>query len=239
MHYLSIILVCPQLAENIGSVARSMSNFALYDLRIVSPRNGWPPSKEAFATATKASDILNKAKIFHNLNDAILDLNFIIAATARSRHMVKKSISPKKIVEHCNKRFSKDTRIGILFGRENNGLSNEELSLAEVISIIPTDQGNSSLNLAQAVTIFAYEFFLYGKIKNSQNINLCNKEEFNNLFDLLISSLESRDYFKEDNTKGSIIYNIRNTFLKSLLTSQEIRAFIGIIKNLTKYKELL
>ncbi len=234
MHKPYVILVCPQLAENIGAVARSMSNFGLDNLRIVSPRDGWPPSDEAFRLAAKGSFVLDKAMVYDDLNVAIADLNFIVAATARSRYMVKKNMHPKKIVEYCNQKFDSDIKIGILFGRENNGLTNDELGLADVISVIPTDQQNSSLNLAQAVSIFAYEFFSQECIKIGKSYEICNKEEFNNLFDLLITSLEQKDYFKEKNIKNTMIQNIRNIFVKAELSAQEVRTLIGIIKNLDK-----
>ena len=234
MHKPYVILVCPQLAENIGAVARSMSNFGLDNLRIVSPRDGWPPSDEAFRLAAKGSFVLDKAMLYDDLNVAIADLNFIVAATARSRYMVKKNMHPKKMVEYCNQKFDSDIKIGILFGRENNGLTNDELGLADVISIIPTNEQNSSLNLAQAVSIFAYEFYSQEVVKIGENYEICNKEEFNNLFDLLITSLERNDYFKEKNIKNTMIQNIRNIFVKAELSSQEVRTLMGIIKNLDK-----
>lgn len=234
MHKPYIILVCPQLAENIGAVARSMSNFGLENLRIISPRDGWPPSIKAHELAAKGNYILDKAKIYNDLNYAIADLNFVIAATARPRDMVKKIGPLKNIIEHCSKKFDKDVKIGILFGRENNGLTNEELGLADVISVIPTSGQNPSLNLAQAVSIFAYEFFSQADMKIDENHDICSKEEFNSLFKLLITSLECNDYFKEKNIKNKMIQNIRNMFIKAELSSQEIRTLMGIIKNLNK-----
>ncbi len=234
MHKPYIILVCPQLAENIGAVARSMSNFGLENLRIVSPRDGWPPSNKAYELSAKGNYLLDKAKIYNNLNCAIADLNFIIAATARPRYMVKKIGHPKEIIEYCSQKFDKDVKIGILFGRENNGLTNEELGLADVISVIPTSEQNPSLNLAHAVSIFAYEFFSQGDVKIDENHEICNKEEFSSLFNLLITSLEYKYYFKEKNIKNTMIQNIRNMFIRAELSSQEIRTLIGIIKNLNK-----
>ncbi len=230
-----IILVCPQLAENIGSVARVMSNFGLENLRIVSPRDGWPPDNQAFKLAAKGCDILHNAVIYNDINLAISDLNFIIASTARNRYMQKEKMDPKELVSYCNKKFNKNTKIGILFGRENNGLTNEEVSLADVVSVIPTDTINPSLNLAQAVSIFSYEFFSY--IQDSLDNELkqiCNKSEFSNFFDILISLLDEKNYFKESNIKKNMIQNIRNIFAKAELNSQEIRTLIGIIKNLVK-----
>ncbi len=149
--------------------------------------------------------------------------------------MQKEKMDPKELVSYCNKKFNKNTKIGILFGRENNGLTNEEVSLADVVSVIPTDTINPSLNLAQAVSIFSYEFF--SSIQDSLDNELkqiCNKSEFSNFFDILISLLDEKNYFKESNIKKNMIQNIRNIFAKAELNSQEIRTLIGIIKNLVK-----
>jgi len=235
VHKPYIILVCPQLADNIGSVARVMSNFGLKNLRIVSPRDGWPPDEIAYKMAAKGRYILDNAIIYNDINSAISDLNFIIASTARNRYMQKKQMNSKKLVSYCNEKFNKNTKIGILFGRENNGLTNEEVSLADVISVIPTDKINPSLNLAQAVSVISYEFFSF--IQDSADnefIDMCSKSEFSNFFDILISSVDEKNYFKESNIKKNMIQNIRNIFAKAELNSQEIRTLIGIIKNLTK-----
>ena len=234
MHKPYIILVCPQLAENIGSVARVMSNFGLEKLRIVLPRDGWPPDNNAFKLAAKGYDILNSAMVYNDVNSAISDLNFVVASTARSRYMHKKQINPKELASYCNQKFNKNTKIGILFGRENNGLTNEEVSLADIISVIPTDIANPSLNLAQAVSIIAYEFFSIQDFPDNELKEICSKSEFNNFFDILISSLDQKNYFKETNIKKNMTQNIRNIFAKSELNSQEIRTLIGIVKNLRR-----
>ncbi len=149
--------------------------------------------------------------------------------------MQKEKMDPKELVSYCNKKFNKNTKIGILFGRENNGLTNEEVSLADVVSVIPTDTINPSLNLAQAVSIFSYEFFssIQDYLDNELK-QICNKSEFSNFFDILISLLDEKNYFKESNIKKNMIQNIRNIFAKAELNSQEIRTLIGIIKNLVK-----
>lgn len=226
--------MCPQLAENIGSVARVMSNFGLENLRIVSPRDGWPPDDKAFKLAAKGCDILHNAVVYNDINSAISDLNFIIASTARNRYMQKEQMDSKELASYCNQKFNNNTKIGILFGRENNGLTNEEVSLADVISVIPTDAINPSLNLAQAVSIIAYEFFSTQNFPDNELKEICNKSEFSNFFDILISSLDNKNYFKEMNIKKNMIQNIRNIFAKTELSSQEIRTLIGIIKNLIK-----
>jgi tRNA/rRNA methyltransferase len=228
-----IILVAPQLAENIGSVARVMSNFDFEDLRIVSPRDGWPPSEIAHSMAAKGSYILDNAVVYDDIESASYDLNFLVAMTARSRYMEKIVKTPKDIVKYCEDNSA--TKVGFLFGRENNGLTNEELGYADMLSVISTSEKNKSLNLAQAVSIVAYEFYNNINILGSNKENtLSTKGHFVQFFNKFIHLLESKEYFPNSEIKETMIQNLKNTFVKSQLTTQEVNTLMGIVKLLSK-----
>src|ERR671916_1464778 len=152
-----IILVEPQLAENIGMVARAMANFGLSELRLVSPRNGWP-KKGAHSAASGATHVLEGAKLYHTVREAIADLNFVFATTARERGQMKRLFAPDAAMKEAQQRLAGGQGIGILFGRERTGLENDEVSLADAIVTFPVDPRFSSLNLAQAVLLVSYEW---------------------------------------------------------------------------------
>ena len=150
------ILVRPQLGENIGSVARAVKNFNMKYLRIVNPRCSWPNQK-AIATSVGAKDILKSAKIYYSVEKSIEDLDIIFASTSRIRKINKKIIS----VTNLNKKIRKGRKIGILFGPEASGLSNDEISCADYLVKIPSNRKFSSLNLSHSAIIFCFEIFKY------------------------------------------------------------------------------
>lgn len=223
----TIILVAPQMGENIGATARVMSNFGLDDLRLVSPRDGWPNPK-ANEMAAHGEFVINNAKVFDNVNDAIADLNFLIATSANSRYMEKPITSPKEVFNLTS------GKIGIMFGCERSGLTNEQLVMADIIVQIPTSDINPSLNIAQAVGIMCYELFTSkATITPSKNSIMAAKEELEFFLSFLESNLEKTDFFKNKKLVPTMKRNIRNMFLRQNLTSQDTRTLIGIIKSLS------
>ncbi len=134
----AIILVEPQLGENIGTAARAMANFGLNDLRIVNPRDGWP-NEQAQKASANAIHVVDKAQIFDNLEDAIADLQYICATTARPRDMVKEILSPESVATVMHEKVAQKQTTGILFGREKSGLTNTDISYADSIVIAPVD----------------------------------------------------------------------------------------------------
>ena len=153
----AIILVEPQLGENIGMVARAMANFGLTELRLVNPRDGWPNDK-ARAAASRADHVIDGAVLFPTLTEAIADLNFVFATTARERDGFKPVRAPGEAVRALRTRGSAGQKTGILFGRERIGLENEEVALADEIVTFPVDPTFASLNIAQAVLLMSYEW---------------------------------------------------------------------------------
>ncbi len=218
-----IILVRPQLAENIGSIARVMSNFALSELRIVSPRDGWPPEQIAFDVATRGADILQNAPVYSSVKDAIADCEVVYATASYKRYMNKPFISSKSIP-------NKNAITGVLFGCEKSGLTNDDLNMANAIIEIPTSAFNNSLNIAQAVAIIAYEFFERTSPSEAQEI--AKKEEVEHLYNYLIAELENHNFFKSKEMKPTMVQNIRNIFSKAELSTQEVKTLFGIFKSL-------
>ena len=225
----SIILVNPQMGENIGSAARAMLNFGLTDLRIVNPRDGWPSAK----ARTMSSGALQKmppVQVFENTADAIADLHHVYATTARSRDMVKPVLTANDAASDMRTRINQKT--GILFGGERAGLDNDDVALAHTIITIPANPDFTSINLGQAVLLTAYEWFQAGVSEQpSDNIPAPHKD-LDEMLTRLENELDSRGFFRSDDMKPTTARNIRSMFSRSDLTDQEVRTFHGIISAL-------
>ena len=232
----TIVLVRPQLPENIGMTARVMDNFGLSKLSIVNPRDGWP-SKIAENSAKHGKNIIKKAKIFNSLNDALAKFNLVIATTNRKRFLTKKNYNnfsdlKKKIISFKN--------TAILFGPENSGLSNQDLRLTNDIFTIKTANRNKSLNLSHAVSVISYELFSSKKINSNskENFELVNKLELSNFMNVLIKDLDSKRFFKPEEKKESMIDNIYSIYNKMHLTKKELRMLWGMHKKLKNLPKL-
>jgi len=234
MKNIYIILVRPQLGQNIGSVARAMKNFGFTNLRIISPRDGWP-NERADELAVGAVDILKSAQLYDNLTDATADLNFLYGLTARERFLNKEVIAPEGLASESH--INTTSKIGLLFGPENNGLSNEDVSYIDKIITIPTNPNYSSLNIAQSAIITLYELFkIVNPMPDVQNISYepASGKEITGLFDHLESELATTKFFKVDQKKEGMTINIRSIFKRiSNFSSQDVRTLRGIIKALT------
>jgi tRNA/rRNA methyltransferase len=243
-----IILVEPQLGENIGQAARAMANFALTELRLVAPRDGWP-SEKALAAASGAGEVIAKAEVFQNLEAAISDLHYVAATTARIREMVKPVFSPESAVRLMAAKAGGGERCGVLFGRERSGLENDEIALADSLVIAPVNPVFASLNLAQAVLLIGYEWrklvagsslgratAFDGPAREGLHINKsfpATRGELLAFFQHLETELEEGSFFKTDDKRASVIRNIRNMFERAALTEQEVRTLRGMIVALT------
>src|SRR3954453_8732952 len=155
----AIILVEPQLGENIGTAARAMMNCGLDDLRLVRPRDGWPNDK-AVAAASGAGMVLAEARLYLSVEAAIGDLVHVYASTARDRYMVKREVTPRQAAEEMRAYLAAAEGCGVLFGPERTGLVNSDIALADTVVTVPLNPAFSSLNLAQAVLIVGYEWFI-------------------------------------------------------------------------------
>ena len=231
------ILVRPQLGENIGSVARAIKNFNIKHLRIVNPRCNWPNQK-ALATSVGAKDILKSAKIYNSIEKAIGDLDIIFASTSRIRKINKKIIS---ILDIKNK-IKKKGKIGILFGPEASGLSNDEISCADYLVKIPTNKKFSSLNLSHSAIIFCFEIFQYFSnkkpiYKSSYKSLIAKKSEVNKFLRFIVSRLDKKGFLQPDHKRKSMIRNISNIFYRINLSEQEIRILLGIFSTLNEFNK--
>jgi tRNA/rRNA methyltransferase len=227
-----IILIEPQLGENIGSAARAMKNFNLHEMRIVNPRDGWPNAK-ANQMAAHAIDVIHNAVVYKTLVEAISDLEYLYATTVRPRDINKELIISKDI----NTSYPYHLKTGIMFGRENSGLTNVEISNANKIITINTI-GESSLNIAQAIVIICYELSNndYGLIPNNfiKPQPLATKGELMFFFNHLFIELDKKKFFRVPQKKAHMIKNISNIFTRlDNLTKTELQILRGIITALT------
>ncbi len=239
----TVILVRPQLVENIGAAARAMMNCNLSELRIVAPRDGWPlvsPQKErAYAAASGADSILESAKLYETTADAVKDLNAVYATTARSRDMIKPVYDPRQAMAEIAPRVARE-KIGLLFGPERTGLLNDDLLCAGKIIHIPANPEFSSFNLAQSVLILAYEWLMQATAApiqeappNPNRSRLAAQEEVTRMFEHLEKELDAARFFSTEEMKPTMVLNLRNMFLRAELTDQEVRTFRGVITALT------
>jgi len=228
----TIILVRPQLYENIGMAARAMDNFGLSKLSIVNPRDGWP-SKKAESSAKHADKIINRAKVYKSLEDAVSNYDLVIATSNRKRFLTKKTYDSFNILQ---KKIRDFRNTAILFGPENSGLSNQDIRLANFLFTIPTFNKNKSLNLSHAVSVMSYELFQANNksFKNisTSNIDKVSKLDFSNFINVLVQDLDSRDFFKPIEKKASMIDNIYSIYNKTDLSKKELRMLWGIHKKL-------
>ncbi len=233
----AIILIEPQLGENIGMVARAMLNCGLTDLRLVRPRDGWP-NPQAVKSASGADIVLDNTKLFSNTSGAIGDLNLIYATTARDRDMIKEIVTPEIAAREIREIGSK--RCGILFGREAKGMKNEDIVLANKIVIAPLNPGFTSLNLSQAVFLLAYEWYKLADQTPANELRMkgtrpATNEEMLGLFEHLESELDNHGFLRVREKRPVMVQNIRNVFQRANMTEQEVRTFRGVIKSLSQY----
>lgn len=230
----AVILVEPQLGENIGTTARAMMNTGLQELRLVDPKQDWL-SEKALAAASGADRILERAKKYDKVADAVADLQIVYASTARRREMVKPLMSARAAAADMHGR--PDQKLGILFGRERDGLANSEVALANTIIEVPLNPEHSSMNLAQAVLIVGYEWFqaAYEGPQEMITLNRANpasKDVLIGLFEHLERELVNCGFLRNEEKIPSMIVNLRNMLQRADLTEQEVRTFHGMVTEL-------
>ncbi|NQV82175.1 MAG: RNA methyltransferase [Rhodospirillales bacterium] len=240
----TVILVEPQLGENIGMAARAMLNCGLGDLRLVSPRDGWP-NEDALAASAGAVQVIEAARVFKTTAEAIADLNFVLATTARHRDMTTRIVTPQQAAGEIHAALSKaGNRAGVLFGREAKGLKNDDVTQADAIVMVPVNPAFSSLNLAQAVFAVCHEWYL-AAIGDAERPALAipketrpaNKAELNGMLKHLGDELEASGFFHVAGKRPVMDRNLRNMFQRANLTEQEVRTLRGVISSLTRTHE--
>jgi tRNA/rRNA methyltransferase len=228
-----IVLVEPQLGENIGAAARAMANFGLSRLRLVRPRQGWPNEK-ARVMATGAGRILDGAALYDTLEAALADCTFVLATTARAHDQAKPVIGPAQVAEQIEPRIAAGETVAIVFGRERNGLENDEVALADCIVTLPVNPAFASLNLAQAIVIVAYEWFKRASgaalpFAMPQKSAAAPKEQLLAFFAALERELEKVEFFRPPDKRETMQINLRNIFSRMQPTRQDIQTLHGVI----------
>lgn len=232
-----MILNEPQLAENIGAVARVMANFGLYDLRLVRPRDGWPQER-AWASASGADWPLNDARVFERVEDAIADLKLVYATTARPRETMLPILTPREAAAELNRAVHDGQAAGLLFGGERAGLETQDIALCHAIVTIPIDPKFRSLNLAQAVAINAYEWrqtvldrppAIFRDLPEP-----ADSAQMIGLFEHLEDELETAGFFHPPEKKPAMVRNLRVALGRARFSDQEARTFRGVITALSK-----
>jgi tRNA/rRNA methyltransferase len=246
----AIVLVNPQLGENIGFAARAMANFGLRELRLVAPRDGWPNDK-ARAAAAVADVIVDEAKVFDTVEEAVGDLNYVLATTARPREMVKEVLSPETAAAALRTKAQAHQRTGVLFGAERSGLDNNAIVLADAILTAPVSAAFASLSLPQAVLLLAYEWLKGEKPEGlgrattydgparegmiiAPETRPATREELYGLFGHLEGALDGAGFLRPPEKRPSMVRSIRNMFHRMGATDQDVRTWRGIVSALTR-----
>lgn len=235
----AVILVDPQLGENIGMAARAMLNCALTELRLVRPRDGWPNEK-ALAASAGAADVIEGARIFETTAEAVADLERVYGATARPRDMNKTVFTPHAAAAHMKAFMAGGGRSGVLFGAEAKGLNNDDVTLCDAVLEVPLNPGFRSLNLAQAVFAMGYEWFLATAegLETAPEIRPetrpATKAELIGLFEHLEKELDACGFLRIEEKRPAMVRNLRNIFQRAGMTDQEVRTLRGVIAGLVK-----
>jgi tRNA/rRNA methyltransferase len=235
-----VILVRPQLGENIGMATRAMLNCGLSDLRLVTPRDGWPNPK-AQRAASGADVVLDKAVVFDSVADAVADLQHVLATTARNRELTQRIVTPRRAAADMRGWIAGAERVGILFGPERAGLTNDDLVCADTVISIPLNPQFSSLNIAQAVLLVAYEWLASADETPAQRLSdhavrPASKEELQTLFDHLERALDQSGFLRHKAMRPGMVHNLRSFLQRAGMSEQEVRSFHGVIKYLAKGK---
>ncbi len=229
----AIVLVEPQLGENIGTAARAMFNCGLTDLRLVAPRDGWPNDK-AIAAASGADTVLDRARLYGSAEDAIADLHHVYVTTARDRYMVKRVLTPRAAAAEMRASMAAGNACGILFGPERTGLFNDAIALGDRVIRVPLNPAFSSLNLAQAVLLIGYEWFQSGDETPPSELvaghsRPATKEELHRFFDHFEEALDQSGFLRTADKRPGMVRNLRNLFQRAECTEQELRTLHGVI----------
>jgi tRNA/rRNA methyltransferase len=233
----AIILVEPQLGENIGMAARAMGNFALSRLRIVNPRDGWP-NVAAQRAAAGADHILEGAELFDTVEQAVADLDLLYATTARAHDQAKPVMGPQaaaqEIAAHVGGGAREGIKAGILFGRERWGLTNEEVARANRIITFPVNPGFASLNLAQAVLLMGYEWFMRatsGELPFAmpERSERASQHQMDAFFENLVRELDRVEFLRPAEKRDTMLVNLRNIFLRMEPTKQDMHTLHGVV----------
>jgi len=228
-----VVLVEPQLGQNIGTAARAMANFGLTRLRLVKPRDGWPDI-QATRAASGADPVLDGVQLFDTLEAAIADCQFVLATTARAHDQAKPVVGPEEAAREIAPRVAEGQNVAVVFGRERWGLENHEVGLADRIVTFPVNPAFASLNLAQAVLVIAYEYFKLaggGALPFTMPVRSppAGKQQLFAFFESLESELEKVEFFRPPEKRETMTINLRNLFARMQPSQQDVQTLHGVI----------
>ena len=231
-----IILVEPQLGENIGMTARAMANFGLHEMRLVNPRENWLNQK-TIAAAAGAGFVIEAATLCASVREAVADLNFVSATTARERGQGKPVHGPSEAAQTLKARIEAGGKAGVLFGRERTGLENKDIALSDAICTFPVDPEFASLNLSQAVLLMSHSWRLAAEgeklpFARKRKWDPASREALLSFFDYLDEKLEDRDFYRPASKKHRMSLNLRNLLMRIDMDEQDLRTLRGMIVRL-------
>ncbi len=233
-----IVLVRPQMGENIGSAARAMWNFELNQMNLVDPRDGWP-NPAAIAMASGAAPVLDNVQVSPNVEGAVSDLHYVFATTARQRNLTKEILSPKAAMERARALINQGQRVGVLFGAERSGLENSEIMSANALVSVPVNPAFGSLNLAQCVLLLSYEWRLANAHVTNAEMDWASsapatRADVDYLIENITEKLDSLGFFWPDKKAESMRSSLRNMLSRLPLSDIDVRTFHGIFRALWK-----
>ncbi len=234
----AVVLIGTQLGENIGTTARAMLNFGLSDLRLVRPKCGWPNVK-ALKACSGATEVLNKVRLYDTTDEATADLERVLATTARPRDLPKPVVTATEAGRDMRHAMSGGQQAGVLFGPERTGLSNDDLIYADAVLSVPLNPSYSSLNLAQAVLLVAYEWFQAGdpdkpQPSTTQTRRPATKGELQGLLNHLAEELDETNFFRTPDRRQSMLQTIKLVIQRANLREPDVHLLRGMIKALAR-----
>ena len=231
-----VILVRPQLGDNIGAVARAMANGGLFHLRLVAPRDGWPQDS-AWRTASGAQRLLEAATLHESVADAVADLHHVFATCPRPRHIVKRLLTARGAAAELRAICQRELRCGLLFGPERAGLDNDDMSEADALVRYPMNPAFTSLNLSQAVMVMAYEWWQTQDttppaVLMTNETSVATKGSLENFLGHLVAELDACGFLRNLPKRPGMIRNLRHLFQRGEITEQELRTLHGVVNEL-------
>ncbi len=233
-----VILVRPQLADNIGAAARAMANGGLFHLRLVAPRDGWPQER-AWRMASGADRILDALTLHETVADAAADLHRVFATCPRPRHIIKPVMTARAAAGSLHEAAARGLRCGLLFGPERAGLDNDDIAAADTLVRFPLNPAFMSLNLAQAVMVMAYEWWSAmeqtpGRVLMTNETEVATKAALDGWLDHLVAELDACGFLRNAPKRPGMVRNVRHLFERGEVTAQEIRTLHGIVAELSR-----
>lgn len=232
-----MVLVEPQMGENIGAAARGMWNFGLSSMRLVAPRDGWP-NPSAVAMASGAGSLLDNAQVYGSTGEAVEDLHYVFATTARPREMAKTVMTPVAAARAAHEMIAAGKKVGFLFGRERTGLETSDVVRANAIVTVPVNPRFASLNLAQCVLLMSYELRRVvdetpAELFHTGKSDVATAGDVDRMVAHLVEELNDASFFFPENKRVSMMANLENMFQRSPLTDQDVRTLRGVIRALS------